>query len=62
MTQEMWDYLLAYRKANGKTWKSKLTTAWSEKPMSVGPILIQVRNIIGPTRLYKLKFPKESKC
>jgi len=39
--------LLAYIKANGRTWRSKLSAEW----MSGSSVLRQLRNIAGPSGL-----------
>lgn len=53
VTDEMIEAIRVYRTANGKIWKSKLAAAWT-RGEDLGDLLQQVRNIVGPTRLYKM--------
>lgn len=52
---EVTAYLIGYAKAHGKAWKSKLVALWASGAM-IATELQQARNMIGPTRLYRLKF------
>lgn len=45
--------LRAFAAGHGPRWKSKLCAMWERADGS--PELIQARNMIGPTRLYKIK-------
>jgi hypothetical protein len=64
MTDEMWAALIAWRDAHGYFWKQRLTVAWSHNLVEVTsvPALMQARNVIGPSRLYYIKLPKEKKA
>ncbi len=50
---EVIDALRAWRREHGSRWKSTLCDAWTRGD-DLGQWLQQARNIIGPTRLYKL--------
>ena len=54
VTHDMRLALQAFIRENGRTWKSKLIAAWTRGD-GVGPELQQVRNVLGPTRLLKLR-------
>jgi ribosomal protein L37E len=59
VTDEMRDALKRYAEANGVRWKSKLSWGWmTNDPEACVPLLIQVRNVIGPSGLYKIRLPK----
>lgn len=45
--------LRIYRRENGKSWKSKLTNAWTAGH-NLGQELQQAWNMIGPRRLYAI--------
>jgi len=45
--------LRAFRRANGKTWRSRLKAAWGRGD-DLGPELRQAKEMVGPLRLYKI--------
>lgn len=54
MTMPMRYALKEFAAKNGRTWKSKLVSAWATgEPL--GPELQQVRNVLGPTKLMRFK-------
>jgi hypothetical protein len=62
LNQNQLDALRAYANHAGYTWKSKLCRDW-EKGATHGEftaLLRQVRNLIGPSGLYKLRLPTPS--
>lgn len=46
--------LRAYAKKNGRKWKAQLLRDWDDARVPEGPVLRQVRNIIGPSGLQNL--------
>jgi hypothetical protein len=55
--------LQKFRDENGPNWKSKLLAIWEQACGSVTDLderslLQQARNVIGPSRLYKIRLPK----
>jgi hypothetical protein len=53
VTMEMRDAIAKYAQENGRTWKRKLSDEWTAGH-NIGPVLQQVRNILGPSQLYKI--------
>ena len=53
VTTEMRAALREFAEANGRTWKRKLTDAWTRGD-DLGAELQQVRNVLGPSGLQKL--------
>ena len=56
LTTEQREALESYAARHGRTWKSKLNTAWMSS--SAGPTLQQVRNTFGPSWLISFKLEK----
>ena len=54
MTDEMLAALRQYKDAHGRTWRSRLSLDWTVGK-DLGPALRQVRNIIGPSRMFKIR-------
>ena len=53
MTNELKEAIISFADNHGKQWKSKLLALW-QKGEDTGSLRL-VRNIIGPSRLHKLK-------
>jgi hypothetical protein len=67
LTEDQLAALRSYSNTFGRTWKSKLNTAWfngtdvyeaNERGESIGYLLRQVRNQFGPSWLVKFSFAK----
>ena len=63
ITDEIRAALKAYAVENGPRWKAKLCAEWERacsgvSDIDVRALLQQARNILGPSRLYKIKLPK----
>lgn len=67
LTEQQLAALKSYAFTFGRTWKSKLNTAWcngtdayeaNERGESIGHLLRQVRNQFGPSWLVKFSFNK----
>lgn len=54
VTDAMLEALRGFKAENGTRWKSKLCDAWAGGD-DLGTELQQVRNVVGPARLYKLE-------
>lgn len=54
MTKESFEALRKYATDNGRNWKSKLSLAWTREE-NLGVELQQARNVVGPSRLHKIK-------
>ena len=55
LTDEQLKALTDYAKANGRAWKAQLLRDWDSARVPEGPVLRQVRNLIGPSGLKALK-------
>lgn len=60
MTLEQHAALVAYAKANGRTWKAKLREDWMSARIPEGAALRALRNEIGPTGLTRLRVVGDS--
>ena len=54
MTQEMREALRDFAKQYGRSWKTELRNAWM-RGVDVGSALQQVRNVIGPSGLDRIR-------
>lgn len=57
---EMREALVEYAKSHGRTWKAQLSLDWTEG-VDLGAALQRVRNVVGPSRLYAMRLPIQSK-
>lgn len=60
MTPEVWAALLRFKAAEGRYWKTRLCGDWSVGCVGTWDrteraLLMQARNILGPSCLYKIK-------
>lgn len=54
MDKEMFEAIVKFATQRGRNWRSKLREAWLRGD-DVGEELQRVRNVVGPTRLAKVK-------
>lgn len=60
VTNDMLLAIATFAQRHGRQWKQKLRDCWT-RGEDVGSELQRVRNIVGPTRLEKVKLPSISK-
>lgn len=51
---EVTEAVKAFARSNGSRWKSKLCDLWTSNGDESQPLLRQARNMIGPSRIYKI--------
>jgi hypothetical protein len=57
VTPAMRRALVDYAREHGRTWRSQLSMLWLTDGDVDEPLLRAIRNIIGPSGLYKIKVP-----
>jgi hypothetical protein len=56
MTEAMWAALVEWKKEHGRFWRARLRQAWLLDEQTSSEIR-QVRNVVGPSGLDKIKLP-----